>query len=53
MHDLPRPVTPDEDPAELPVEPDRGPATPATPPSDSTVPPPSVSGWRDEPRRSG
>ena len=40
MPDLPTPITPD-DPAELPVEPDRGPATPAAPPSDSTVPPPA------------
>ncbi|RZI96576.1 MAG: hypothetical protein EOP78_04055 [Variovorax sp.] len=36
--DLPTPITPDEQPGHLPVEPDQGPSNPATPPMDPERP---------------
>ncbi|RYF30297.1 MAG: hypothetical protein EOO26_15500 [Comamonadaceae bacterium] len=36
--DLPTPITPDEQPGHLPVEPDQGPSNPSTPPMDPERP---------------
>ena len=36
--DLPTPITPDEPPGHMPVEPDQGPANPAVPPLDPERP---------------
>lgn len=36
--DLPTPITPDDAPGQMPVEPDQGPLNPATPPLDPERP---------------